>query len=106
LFVSVIILINAYLLARPAAAELMDAAPSPEIEGHVRKVASGVDGVRGTHKCHIRKTGKRLFIDLHVRVDERISVKAGHDIGHAVKKALMDDDPRVVSVLIHVEPED
>lgn len=105
LLASAIIIFNAYRLMTPAISELMDKAPPPEIEGHVRKVAGSVKGVLGLEKCYVRKVGFEYYVDLHVRVDGRTSVKKGHEIGHKVKDAVCASDSRISNVLAHIEPE-
>jgi divalent metal cation (Fe/Co/Zn/Cd) transporter len=55
-------------------------------------------------KCLVRKMGLQYYVDLHVMVDGAISVDAGHEIAHRVKRAIQDARPRVADVLVHVEP--
>ena len=106
LIAAIIIFINAYLVFRPALNEVMDAAPSADIIEEVKELASGVPGVEGLEKCFVRKMGFELFVDLHVLVDGELSVREGHDIAHAVKAVILDANPRIFDVLIHVEPVD
>jgi cation diffusion facilitator family transporter len=102
---SVIIMVNAYLLFRPALDEVMDAAPPADIADDVRSAALAVAGVIGLDKCYVRKMGLEYFVDLHVVVDGSKSVREGHLIGHNVKDAVCAKNPRVADVLIHIEPE-
>ena len=104
LFACGVIGFNGYRLLVPAVAEIMDAAPDPEIETRVRAAASGVPGVDGIEKCRVRKMGLEFYVDLHVGVDGLMSVAAGHDIAHAVKAAVRKAEGRVADVLVHVEP--
>lgn len=87
-------------------AEIMDAAPSPHILEDARKTALSVDGVVGLDKIFVRKMGFDYFIDLHVVVAAELTVRRGHDIGHAVKNAICSANPRITDVLIHIEPDD
>ena len=48
--------------------------------------------------------GLEYYVDLHIGVDERISVRAGHDLAHAVKDAIRRTNPRIADVLVHIEP--
>lgn len=105
LFASVIIMVNAYGLFRPALDEVMDAAPDPEVERHVRTTALAVPGVLGLDKCFVRKMGLEYFVDLHVVVNGGQTVREGHLIGHNVKDAVMASDTRIADVLIHIEPD-
>lgn len=95
---------NGYRLIRPALAEIMDAAPDPEVERAVRDTAAGVAGVVALDQCWVRKMGFEYFVDLHVEVDRDISVFDGHEIAHRVKDAVRHAHPRVRDVLIHIEP--
>ena len=104
LFASLVILVNAFRLLRPALAEVMDAAPSPALKADVRRAASAVPGVTGLDKCLVRKMGLDLYVDLHIYVDGDLRVREGHDIAHRVKEAVQAANPRVFDVLVHVEP--
>jgi cation diffusion facilitator family transporter len=104
LFVSGIIIYNAYRLASPALLEIMDTAPPPEILEKVKKSAKSVTGVIDLDKCFVRKMGLEFYVDLHVIVDGNKSVQEGHEIAHRVKDAIISDNPKVSDVLVHIEP--
>jgi cation diffusion facilitator family transporter len=104
LFAAFIIGLNAYLLLRPALAELTDAKPDPALEAQVRAVAERHPDVVGTHKCHVRKMGFDYYVDLDVIVNGEITVTRGHDIAHDVQDAIRAANPLFSKVLIHVEP--
>lgn len=99
-----IIAYNGYRLIRPALAEIMDAAPDPNVERQVRLTAAAVEGVVNLEQCVVRKMGLEYFVDLHVEVDRNMSVFDGHEIAHRVKDAIRHALPRVRDVLIHIEP--
>lgn len=104
LFASVIIIINAYHLFKPALFEMMDTAPSSKIVDDVILFANQVEGVVAIDKCFARKMGFEYYIDLHVIVDGNITVYQGHEISHLVKEYLMKKIPQISNVLIHIEP--
>lgn len=104
LFASWIIGFNAYNLLRPALAELTDAAPDPQLEVQVRKVAEGVTGVLGTHQCHVRKMGFDYYVDLDVIVAGTMTVSAAHALAHDVQNAIRQANPLFSKVLVHIEP--
>jgi cation diffusion facilitator family transporter len=99
-----VICYNAYRLIVPALDEVMDAAPPSDVEHHVRLAAGRVPGVATLDKCFVRKMGLDYYVDLHVVVDGAISVSDGHEIAHKVKDAIRSSNPRIVDVLVHVEP--
>jgi cation diffusion facilitator family transporter len=95
---------NGYRLLRPALFEIMDTAPRGEIVDLVREAARAVPGVVDFEKPLIRKMGLSFYVDLHVKVNGGISVREGHHIAHAVKRAIQDSDRRFADVLVHIEP--
>jgi len=97
---------NGYRLLMPALHEVMDTAPSPEMENTVRVIAAGVSGVADVEKCRVRKMGLEYYVDLHIGVNAELTVRAGHDIGHSVKDAIRAAKPEVADVLVHIEPVD
>jgi len=48
----------------------------------IRKKSTEIQGVLGTEKCFIRKSGMKFHLDLHAIVDSEITVKSGHNIAH------------------------
>lgn len=105
LVASAIILINAYLIARPAIDELMDASVDEKLVEDIRQMACSVDGVIEIEKTYIRKSGSAFLVDIHVVVIGTLSVADGHKIAHDVKDAIIGTEPRVKDVLVHVEPD-
>jgi cation diffusion facilitator family transporter len=106
LFASPVILFSAWRQLQSPLAEILDTAPPPEIERHVREVAETVPGVVGLEKCFVRKVGFRYYVDLHVIVDGDITVRSGHAISHRVEDRILDAVNRVAKVLVHIEPEE
>lgn len=106
LFASVIIAFNGYNLLVPALRELTDASPDKALVEHVRKIAEGVQDVRGIHRCWVRKLGFDYYVDLDVLVDEAMTVRAGHEIAHRVQSEVRSQMPEISRVMVHVEPDD
>lgn len=106
LIAAVIIAYNAVTLLKPALSELIDTAPDPTISERIRQVAQSVEGVLGTHKCHVRKLGFDYFVDLDVLCNPDLSIRDGHEIAHNVGDALKLQLPFITKVLVHVEPVD
>jgi cation diffusion facilitator family transporter len=104
LFACGVIGANGYRLLKPALYEIMDTAPRGEIVDRVRKAAAAVPGVVQIDKSLVRKMGLSFYVDLHVEVDGKNSVREGHRIAHEVKRAIQESDPRIADVLVHIEP--
>lgn len=105
LVASGIIVLNAYLIFRPALGEILDEHLYDELVNEIREIAKDVEGVEDTEKCHVRKAGMMYLIDLHLIVKGNISVREGHEIAHRLKDKLQKELPEIADILIHVEPD-
>lgn len=100
-----VIAFNGVLMFNKAMADVMDTAVSVAFENEIRAVALRVPGVGALDKCRVRKSGLSHLVDIQVRVDGNLTVRAGHGIAHAVKDALLASAPHAVSdVSVHIEP--
>ncbi len=105
LFACVIIGFNGVGMFGKALRDVMDTAVAPAFENEVRMIALGVPGVVELDKVRVRKSGLSHLVDIQVRVDGELTVRAGHDIAHAVKDALLSSVPHAISdVSVHIEP--
>ena len=105
LIASGIILVNAYLIFRPALGEILDEDMYDDLLKKIKLLSKEVTGILAIEKCHIRKTGMSYCVDIHMIVNGNITVKEGHDIAHRLKDTLQEQIPSIASVLIHVEPD-
>ena len=85
--------------------ELIDTGISEEEYLHISKVISEIECVKGFHKVRSRKLGSSIYLDLHLEVDGDLSVRTGHDITEDVQKALISSNPKIIDVMVHLEPE-
>ena len=105
LLASAFILYNSYLIFRPALGEIMDEHQYDDLIEEIRQKSLEVEGILGTEKCFIRKSGMKYNVDLHAIVSGDISVEKGHWIAHALKDHLRKVIPNLGHVLIHIEPD-
>lgn len=99
-----VILYNGQGFLRTAVSELMDATPESTLLEGIRRSAKGVNGTHDVEKLLVRKTGHRVYVDLHLEVDPHMTVERAHGIAHDVKDAIMHEHRHVADVLVHVEP--
>ncbi|TVM36635.1 cation diffusion facilitator family transporter [Oceanidesulfovibrio marinus] len=104
LLVAAFVLKAAWTISKPALAELTDmGAPDTKVR-EIQDVCLGTPGVMDCHAVRSRYLGSQLQVDLHILVDPSISVSKGHAIAHEAKNTLLERDPRIYDVTIHVEP--
>lgn len=93
-------------LGWPAISELVDTGLDKEQLQHIRRTILGVDGVRELHLLRTRRIGGRALVDVHIIVDEEISVSEGHYISEMVRARLVNEVDVVADALVHIDPED
>jgi len=103
--VSVFIFKASYDIARPAFDTLIDHGAPSEVIGEIERIATETRGVQSVHKIRTRYiSGESLTVDLHITVDEHLTVRDGHDISEEVKQRLITLGPDVIDVVVHLEP--
>lgn len=103
--VALFILAAAVKIVRPALQELVDAGVSDRETAQIHEVAAATPGVVEAHAVRTRISGTRVQVDLHVLVDGRLTVCEGHRIAAQVRQRLLDRMPRIMDVVVHVEPD-
>jgi len=74
--------------------------PRQALEGVVR----AVPGVRACGDIRTRGGPGAVYVDLVVKVDGELTLRAAHDVADAVESALQSAQPEIVDVVVHVEP--
>jgi cation diffusion facilitator family transporter len=102
-----VIAFNGATMMSKALHDVMDTAVPEKFDREIRALALGVPGVNSLHRVRVRKSGLSYLVDIQIRVEGDLTVRAGHDIAHAVKDALIASAPhRITDVIVHVEPSD
>ncbi len=104
LIVSMFILKVSWDIIIPALSELSEKGASKKEQDVIHQLAMSVSGVMAAHAIRSRKLGPGLYIDLHVLVDDDLTVKEGHDIATQVKSTLLNEGPDIADVVVHIEP--
>lgn len=99
-----VIVANGVLIIARSLHETLDGQVDTQFIDRISAAAGDVEGVEATEKCLVRKSGIQFFAELHVEVDPAMTVRDGHQVGHAVKDHLMDSFPQLMDVVIHLEP--
>ncbi|GAB1355785.1 cation diffusion facilitator family transporter [Erysipelotrichia bacterium] len=104
LAVSAFIIQAAWKICSPSLAELTDAGADAGVLKTIETIVLKVDGVESVHAVRSRFHGSGLHVDLHIQVDENLTVREGHTISGICKRRLLDEGPDIVDVLVHIEP--
>ncbi len=94
----------AYDILKHSIKGLMDSAPDSEQLNKIGGVVSEIGGIVSVPDIKARYIGQRLFIDLAIEVDAKISVDEGHTIAEHAKSRIIEHVPDAYDVMVHVEP--
>ncbi|HEX9628281.1 MAG TPA: cation diffusion facilitator family transporter [Acidiferrobacterales bacterium] len=86
--------------------ELIDTGLEHDKLARIRSAILDVDGVKALHLLRTRRVGGQALVDVHIIVDDRISVSEGHHISEAVRRRLIEEIDEVADVMVHIDPED
>lgn len=92
--------IGAVRIGRGAWDALMDRRANPEIVTGIERMAGGWPEVRGFHDLKTRMAGSRIFVNLHIELDGDLQLRDAHDIGAALRHAILARYPQC-DVIIH-----
>jgi cation diffusion facilitator family transporter len=106
LFIGLLIGKMGITLAWEALHDLADRSIGEEVHQQIRREIRAVPGVENVHELRSRRMGDHVFIDVHIQVDNFISVSEGHQIGDAVMLRLKEKVPELSDITLHVDPED
>ncbi len=103
--VAIYILFSAFHIGHDAFQQLMDRQLPDEILQQIRATAMRHPEVTGTHELHTRQAGHTRFVQMHLELDEAMSLKRAHAIADEIEKEILDFLPGA-DVIIHQDPID
>jgi ferrous-iron efflux pump FieF len=101
--IAIFILYSAWQIVREAIDLLMDHEIADEEREQIANIVSAHPGTLGYHDLRTRRSGTRVFVQLHLELDAMQTLSAAHAIADKVEKdiaALFND----AEVMIHEDP--
>jgi cation diffusion facilitator family transporter len=96
------VLVRGLLFVKDAALVLMDVSPSPQRVKEMKEIAESVHGVRGTHDIRLRKSGPVFFGEMHVELQEGLSLERAHVISDEIETKIEERFKDLELVTVHV----
>lgn len=93
-------------LAWQSLRELIDTGLSTEDLGAIRRTILAVNGVQALHLLRTRRVGGQALVDVHIIVDDRLSVSEGHQISETARARLMREHTDIADVMVHIDIEE
>jgi cation diffusion facilitator family transporter len=102
--VSFFIMKVAMELALPSIQELMEAALPKETVQKIEMLIVEDSEIKSFHKLRTRKIGEIFVIDLHIQLDNTISLVSAHNIAGALSQRIRQKFGNKTQINIHTEP--
>ena len=103
--VAIYIFYSAFHIGHDAFQQLMDRELPADILQKIQETAMSHPEVTGTHEMRTRQAGHTRFVQLHLELDEDMSLKRAHEIADEVEMEIKEFLPGA-EVLIHQDPAD
>lgn len=104
LIITIIILKLGLWMGRDSILVLLDICLRPEYAQEIRRIAENIPGVKAVHGIKVRRAGPFVFGEMHMEVDERLSVDRAHEISEKVEDKVKEKIKEMDSLTIHIEP--
>lgn len=101
--VALYIFYSAWKIAATALTQLMDQELSPELRAQILSIARQHPQVIDVHELRTRQSGQAKFIQLHLEMDDSLSLFDAHAIGDEVENQILLILPEA-EVIIHHDP--
>lgn len=95
--------VGAFGIGHGAWNALMDREADPEIVAGIAALAEDWPDIESFHDLRTRMSGHKIFVNIHVEIDGRLSLTEAHDIGAGLRHAILDAYPQA-DVIIHKDP--
>ena len=100
--IGVYVLIRGLLFGKDAALVLMDVSPNPQMVKQMKVIAESVPGVKGSHDIRMRKSGPVFFGEMHIELQEGLSLERAHVISDDVETRIKENFKDIELVTVHV----
>ena len=84
--------------------KMTDESCDPKVEEDLKAYTNNIDGVVNVDNIKTRMFGNRIYVDLEICCDPKLSIVEAHDIAENVHNKIEENFPDVKHVMIHVNP--
>lgn len=100
---ALVVIITAIRLMGASLRPLLDQSLPEDEEAQIRRTLDADDRVMGYHRLRTRQAGAQRHVDVHIMLDDRLSLSEAHAIGEEIERAIR-TILRNLDVVVHVEP--
>lgn len=104
LIISIFIVKVAFDIGKDAIGQVVDKSAPEEFNNGIRKIVKKHEEVRRVNGLKTRQFGNKIYVELEVAVDGKISVEEGHNIAEKIHDEIEEKYPDVKHCMVHVDP--
>ncbi|WP_286679690.1 cation diffusion facilitator family transporter [Methanobacterium sp. 42_16] len=103
-FIAIMVLKTAYVVARDSVNALMGKVPDPTILRDIESAALSLKDVQGVHSVKINNMGPYASAELHIELDKNLRLEESHKISHRVEEEIINQVKPLKMVIVHTCP--
>ena len=103
LAIALFILRSAWHIASEASQLLLDREMPGDVRNRISAIVSSHPEALGFHDLRTRQSGRTCFIQLHLDMDQNLTLRLAHDLADRIQTAIENDFPGA-DVIIHLDP--
>lgn len=104
IIISILIIIIAVKMIRNAVDEIIDRSLPQEDINKIKEIALSINGIKNPHAIKTRRSGYKIFIDLHIDIDKETTFIKAHDITTLLENELKKVYGEETTIIVHAEP--
>ena len=101
--IALYIFYSAFRIGYDAFQQLMDRELSADIQQQILSIAKSNSAVLGVHELRTRQSGRTRFVQLHLELDQNLSLSRAHEIADEVEAGIKSFLPDA-EIIIHQDP--
>jgi cation diffusion facilitator family transporter len=104
IIIALFIFTVSYYIIKEASLVLMDACSCTEILSDIENIAKSVKHVKEVHSIRMRKLGPYLMGDMHIVVDENMTVKEADQVATQIEEQVKQEFDEITEIKVRIEP--
>lgn len=85
--------------------DLMEVSAGDEVVERFKQAIAENSEVRGWHRLRVRRIGRELDLDVHILLDPKLTIEAGHEIVDSLEHSMRQATEWSGNFTIHVDPD-
>ncbi len=102
--ISILILVIALKMTKNAIDEIIDRSLPQEDIKRIKEIALSIEGIKNPHAIKTRRSGYKIFIDLHIDIDKETTFIKAHDKTTLLENKLKKVYGAHTVIIVHAEP--